>query len=173
MLPWPTLLPGNGIAGFDHLVNVVAFASPMPALAWRRQFALESNMTRSIATVALLVADYDQAIAFYAGALGFLLTADTDLGDGKRWVTMAPQGGAGARLLLAKADGPEQASHVGNQTGGRVGFFLETGNFARDHAAFTANGVRFLEGPRHEPYGTVAVFEDLYGNKWDLIEPRG
>ncbi len=129
-------------------------------------------MTRSIATVSLLVADYDEAIAFYTGALGFLLAADTDLGDGKRWVLVAPEGTAGARLLLAKADGPEQAAHVGNQTGGRVGFFLQTDDFARDHAAFTAKGVRFLEPPRQEPYGTVAVFEDLYGNKWDLIEPK-
>lgn len=130
-------------------------------------------MTRSIATLALLVADYDEAIAFYTGALGFLLAADTDLGDGKRWVLVAPEGTAGARLLLAQADGPEQAAHVGNQTGGRVGFFLQTDDFARDHAAFTAKGVRFLEPPRQEPYGTVAVFEDLYGNKWDLIEPKG
>lgn len=130
-------------------------------------------MTRSIATLALLVADYDEAISFYTEALGFLLAADTDLGDGKRWVLVAPEGTAGARLLLAQADGPEQAAHVGNQTGGRVGFFLQTDDFARDHAAFTAKGVRFLEPPRQEPYGTVAVFEDLYGNKWDLIEPKG
>jgi len=130
-------------------------------------------MTRSIATIALLVADYDEAIAFYTGALGLLLAADTDLGDGKRWVLVAPEGTAGARLLLAKADGPEQAAHVGNQTGGRVGLFLQTDDFTRDHAAFVARGVRFLEPPRHEPYGTVAVFVDLYGNKWDLIEPKG
>ncbi len=129
-------------------------------------------MTGSIATVALLVADYDEAIAFYTEFLHFVLVQDTDLGDGKRWVLVAPSGGNGARLLLARADGSEQAAHVGSQTGGRVGFFLETDDFARDHAAFTAKGVRFLEAPRHEPYGTVAVFEDLYGNKWDLIEPK-
>lgn len=129
-------------------------------------------MTRSIATIALLVADYDEAVTFYTAALGFLLLEDTDLGDGKRWVLVAPKGGTGVRLLLAKADGPGQAARVGNQTGRRVGFFLETDDFARDHAAFTANGVRFLEAPRHAPYGTVAVFEDLYGNKWDLIEPK-
>jgi catechol 2,3-dioxygenase-like lactoylglutathione lyase family enzyme len=129
-------------------------------------------MPPRIATVALLVADYDAAIAFYCDRLGFELVADTDLGGGKRWVLIAPKGGDGARLLLARADGPVQAAAVGNQTGGRVGFFLETDDFARDFAAFSASGVRFLEEPRHEPYGSVAVFEDLYGNKWDLIEPR-
>ncbi|MEQ1902007.1 MAG: VOC family protein [Devosia sp.] len=125
----------------------------------------------SVATVSLLVRDYDEAIAFYCQKLGFALVADADLGGGKRWVAVAP-GGSGARLLLAKADGAEQAAHVGDQTGGRVGFFLETDDFARDHAAFTAKGVRFLEAPREEPYGAVAVFEDLYGNKWDLIQPK-
>lgn len=129
-------------------------------------------MPPRIATVALLVADYDAAIAFYCDRLGFELVADTDLGGGKRWVLIAPKGGDGARLLLARADGLVQAAAVGNQTGGRVGFFLETDDFARDFAAFSASGVRFLEEPRHEPYGSVAVFEDLYGNKWDLIEPR-
>lgn len=130
-------------------------------------------MTQSIASIALVVADYDDAIAFYTGALGFALIADLDLGEGKRWVLVGPGGSNGARLLLAQADGPEQAAHVGDQTGGRVGFFLETDDFARDHAAYVARGVRFLEEPRYEPYGTVAVFEDLYGNKWDLIEPKG
>ena len=129
-------------------------------------------MTQAVATVALVVADYDEAIAFYRDRLGFELVADTPLGGGKRWVAVAPKGGRGARLLLAKADGEAQAARVGAQTGGRVGFFLETDDFARDHAAFTANGVRFLEAPRHEPYGSVAVFEDLYGNRWDLIEPK-
>ncbi len=125
-----------------------------------------------IATVTLVVDDYDAAIAFYRDKLGFDLVADTPLGGGKRWVVVAPKGGKGARLLLAQADGPTQAAHVGNQTGGRVGFFLETDDFARDHAAFTAAGVVFREAPRHEPYGSVAVFEDLYGNTWDLIEPK-
>ncbi len=125
-----------------------------------------------IATVTLVVDDYDTAIAFYRDKLGFDLVADTPLGGGKRWVVVAPKGGKGARLLLAQADGPTQAAHVGNQTGGRVGFFLETDDFARDHAAFTAAGVVFREAPRHEPYGSVAVFEDLYGNTWDLIEPK-
>lgn len=128
-------------------------------------------MASRIMTTALVVADYDEAIAFYCGKLGFLLQADLDLGGGKRWVLVAP-GDEGARLLLARADGGEQLARVGDQTGGRVGFFLETDDFARDHAAFLAAGVTFLEAPRHESYGTVAVFVDLYGNKWDLIEPR-
>lgn len=130
-------------------------------------------MMSRIATIALLVRDYDEAIGFYRDVLGFLLVADTPLGDGKRWVVVAPEGGKGAALLLAEAAGAAQAARVGDQTGGRVGFFLETDDFARDHARFSAAGVRFLEAPRHEPYGSVAVFEDLYGNKWDLIEPKG
>jgi catechol 2,3-dioxygenase-like lactoylglutathione lyase family enzyme len=129
-------------------------------------------MASSIATVALVVADYDEAIAWFTTRLGFSLVADTPLGDGKRWVTVAPPGNRGARLLLAKADGEEQSAAIGNQAGGRVSFFLETDDFARDHAAFIAAGVRFLEAPRHEAYGSVAVFEDLCGNKWDLIQPR-
>jgi catechol 2,3-dioxygenase-like lactoylglutathione lyase family enzyme len=129
-------------------------------------------MSQSIATIALVVADYDDAISFYCDKLGFALVADTDLGGGKRWVAVAPPGG-GAKLLLAKADGAEQAGHVGNQTGGRVGFFLETDDFARDHALYVERDVKFLEAPRHEVYGSVAVFEDLYGNKWDLIQPKG
>ena len=130
-------------------------------------------MTQAVATVALAVRDYDEAIGFYRDRLGFELIADTPLGGGKRWVLVAPKGGKGARLLLAVADGPEQTARVGDQLGGRVGFFLETDDFARDHASFTEKGVRFLEPPRHEAYGSVAVFEDLYGNKWDLIEPKG
>ena len=125
-----------------------------------------------IALTALLVADYDPAIAFYVGKLGFELVEDAAQGGGKRWVVVAPKTalGAGGGLLLAKADGPTQAARVGDQTGGRVFMFLETDDFARDHAAMTAAGVRFLEAPRHEPYGSVAVFEDLYGNRWDLIQ---
>lgn len=129
-------------------------------------------MNQSIASVTLVVPDYDGAISFYCGALGFELVADTPLGGGKRWVLVAPKGGRGARLLLAQADGPEQTARIGNQTGGRVGFFLETDDFARDHAAFTAAGVEFREEPRHEAYGSVAVFADPYGNTWDLIEPK-
>jgi catechol 2,3-dioxygenase-like lactoylglutathione lyase family enzyme len=131
------------------------------------------QMRSWIATVTLVVRDYDEAIAFYCGKLSFSLIADTPLANGKRWVLVAPPGATGARLLLARADGEAQAARVGDQTGGRVGFFLETDDFIRDHTAFRERGVRFLEEPRHEPYGTVAVFEDLYGNKWDLIETKG
>jgi len=130
-------------------------------------------MNQTIATVALVVRDYDEAIVFYRDKLGFALVADTDMGEGKRWVVVAPRGGRGAQLLLAQANGDDQLAAIGNQTGGRVGFFLTTDDFARDYAAFRAAGVRFLEEPRHEAYGSVAVFEDLYGNKWDLLEPKG
>jgi catechol 2,3-dioxygenase-like lactoylglutathione lyase family enzyme len=128
---------------------------------------------RRIATVALVVADYDEAIAWYTQKLGFALTDDVDLGGGKRWVTVAPTDGAGARLLLAQAEGEDQRARIGNQTGGRVFLFLETDDFSRDHAAMLANGVTFREAPRAEAYGTVAVFADLYGNLWDLIEVKG
>lgn len=126
---------------------------------------------RRVATVALVVADYHEAIRWYVDRAGFTLTSDVDLGGGKRWVTVEPAGG-GARLLFAKADGAKQTASIGNQTGGRVAFFLETDDFARDHAAMLARGVEFREAPRHEPYGTVAVFADLYGNLWDLIQPK-
>ncbi|MER9730885.1 VOC family protein [Mesorhizobium sp. M0217] len=128
--------------------------------------------SRRIATVTLVVGDYDEAIAWYVGKLGFVLCDDTDLGDGKRWVTVTPANGQGARLLLAEADGEAQEKSIGNQTGGRVFLFLETDDFASDHAAMLAKGVDFREAPRHESYGTVAVFADLYGNLWDLIEPK-
>jgi catechol 2,3-dioxygenase-like lactoylglutathione lyase family enzyme len=129
-------------------------------------------MNQRLAQVALVVRDYEEALAFYRGRLGFSVVEDTPLGDGKRWLLVAPPGGSGPALLLARADGARQAARIGDQTGGRVFLFLHTDDFARDHAAFTARGVRFLEAPRHEPYGTVAVFEDLYGNRWDLLEPR-
>jgi len=120
--------------------------------------------------VTLVVRDYDEAIRFYVDAVGFELREDTDLGGGKRWVVVAPRDG-GTGLLLALASGPDQEARVGDQTGGRVAFFLETTDFAVDHARMLAAGVRFLEEPRHEPYATVAVFEDLYGNTWDLLQP--
>ena len=126
---------------------------------------------RRIATVALVVGDYDEAIRWYTDKLGFVLAENADLGGGKRWVTLEP-GDGGARLLLAKADGARQTARVGDQTGGRVFLFLETDDFWRDHAAMTARGVEFRETPRIEAYGTVAVFADLYGNLWDLIEPK-
>ena len=127
-------------------------------------------MRRSVATVTLVVADYDEAIAWYAEKLGFRLLQDVDLGGGKRWVTVGPEDGA--RLLLAQAADEEERSRIGNQTGGRVFLFLETDDFLRDHAAMTLRGVVFKEEPRFEPYGAVAVFADLHGNLWDLIEPR-
>ena len=128
---------------------------------------------RRIATVTLVVADYDEAIAWYTQKLGFTLTDDFDLGGGKRWVTVTPTGDASARLLLAQAEGEDQRSRIGDQTGGRVFLFLETDDFWRDHAAMLTKGVAFREAPRAEAYGTVAVFADLYGNLWDLIEVKG
>ena len=127
-------------------------------------------MQQNLHAVTLVVPDYDDAIAFYTQTLSFELTQDIDLGGGKRWVRVSPKGSSGASLLIAKADGEEQQSTIGNQTGGRVGFFLETDDFQRDHAAMIANGVQFEEQPRHEPYGTVAVWRDPFGNRWDLIQ---
>lgn len=122
-----------------------------------------------IGAVALVVPDYDAAIAFYVGSLGFRLTEDLPMGP-KRWVTVEPPGG-GCRLVLARAEGAAQQAAIGNQTGGRVGFFLHTDDFARDHAAMQAAGVVFEETPRHMPYGSVAVWRDPFGNRWDLIGP--
>jgi catechol 2,3-dioxygenase-like lactoylglutathione lyase family enzyme len=125
-----------------------------------------------IATVSLLVHDLDEAIAFYRDAVGFDLVEDTDLGGGRRWVVVRPPGGGGGTgLLLALPSDEAQAARVGDQAGGRVWLFLETDDFARDHARMQRSGVRFREEPRHEPYGTVAVWEDLYGTPWDLIQP--
>lgn len=122
--------------------------------------------------VALVVDDYDEAIRFYTEALGFRLAEGTPRPDGSRWVVVEPDAG-GTGLLLARAEGDGQRARVGDQAGGRVGFFLHTDDFARDHARMTAAGVTFLESPRHEPYGSVAVFQDLYGNRWDLLQPAG
>lgn len=127
-------------------------------------------MSQTIANVTLLVPDYDAGIAFYVDQLGFALLEDTKLSDTKRWVRVAPVGAATA-LLLAKADGAAQDRAIGVQTGGRVSFFLHTDDFARDYDAMRAKGVMFREKPRHEVYGSVAVFEDPFGNLWDLIEP--
>ena len=124
-----------------------------------------------LVAVTFLVGDYDEAIAWFVNALGFVLVEDTDMGDGKRWVLVSPSGDTGVRLLLAKAVGQTQIDAIGKVAGGRVGLFLNTKNFAQDHARMMAAGVKFREPPRHEPYGIVAVFEDLYGNLWDLIEP--
>lgn len=119
----------------------------------------------------MLVRDYDEAIAFFTSAMGFQLIEDTPLGDGKRWVLVGPRGSTGSSLLLAQAT-QEQSSSIGNQSGGRVFLFLHTDDFGRDYRAMIAKGVKFSEEPRREGYGTVAVFEDLYGNKWDLLQPK-
>jgi catechol 2,3-dioxygenase-like lactoylglutathione lyase family enzyme len=123
----------------------------------------------SLGLVTLVVRDYDEAIRFYVDALGFTLVEDTPQGD-KRWVVVAPA--SGASLLLAEASDDAQLARVGDQTGGRVGFFLTTSDFDADYARMSSYGVRFLESPRDEVYGKVVVFEDLYGNKWDLLEPK-
>jgi len=128
-------------------------------------------MTQRIAQVALVVRDYDEAIEYFTTRLGFTLLEDTALSPTKRWVVVAPAGGGGASLLLARATAPEQERSIGNQTGGRVFLFLRTDDFRRDYDAMRSRGVRFVEGPREEAYGTVAVFEDLYGNRWDLVQP--
>ncbi|MDH2428974.1 VOC family protein [Sphaerisporangium sp. TRM90804] len=121
--------------------------------------------------ITLVVRDYDEAIAFYVDVLGFELLEDTVLDERKRWVTVRPRGARETALLLARAATPDQETRIGDQTGGRVGMFLYTDDFTRDHDRFTSAGVRFIRPPSHEPYGTVAVFEDLYGNRWDLLQP--
>lgn len=128
-------------------------------------------MRQHLSAVTVVVPDYDPAIAFYVDVLGFSLIEDTPLGQGKRWVLVAPPGSRETRLLLAKAASEAQRAAIGNQTAGRVFLFLSTDDFARDHAALTEAGVLFLEEPRNEPYGRLAVFADPFGNKWDLIEP--
>lgn len=130
-------------------------------------------MVRSIALMTLVVRDYDEAISFFTGALGFNVVEDTPLDEGKRWVVVAPSESQGVSLLLAKAATPEQQAHVGNQTGGRVFLFLHTNDFWTDYHLLRSRGVRFAEEPREEAYGIVAVFFDLYGNKWDLLQPIG
>jgi catechol 2,3-dioxygenase-like lactoylglutathione lyase family enzyme len=125
---------------------------------------------QQIGYVALVVREYDEAIAFYRDKLGFTLVEDTPLGEGKRWVLMRPPGGSGTCLLLACGVGAEQVSRIGNQTGGRVFLFRQTDDFWRDYRAYTAQGVIFRRPPAEEAYGTVAVFEDLYGNLWDLLQ---
>jgi len=128
-------------------------------------------MKQSLAMVALVVRDYDEAIRFFVGTLGFTLVEDSPVPEqDKRWVVVAPPGAGQARLLLARASTPDQQSRVGNQTGGRVFLFLHTDDFWRDYEAYKARGVVFVREPREEPYGTVAVFKDLYGNLWDLVQ---
>jgi catechol 2,3-dioxygenase-like lactoylglutathione lyase family enzyme len=146
---------------------------------WRQADSLDTLVERrqgggmsQISLMSLLVEDYDAALAFYVGKLGFQLVEDTDLGAGKRWVVVRPKDAAGSGLLLARAVGERQSARLGDQTGGRVFLFLQTEDFQRDFTAMTQAGVHFIETPRQEAYGTVAVFEDLYGNRWDLIEPK-
>ena len=129
-------------------------------------------MAQTIAAVSLVVRDYDEALAFFTDCLGFIVMEDTPLTDGKRWVVVAPPGGAGTSLLLARAATPEQTARVGDQSGGRVFLILRTDDFWRDYRQMQSRGVRFAEEPREEPYGTVAVFLDLYGNRWDLVQQR-
>jgi catechol 2,3-dioxygenase-like lactoylglutathione lyase family enzyme len=133
--------------------------------------AIVSGAMQHLARVAVLVADYDEAIAYYTRVLGFALVEDTALGGDKRWVRVAPHGAVETSLLLARAVTDEQRAAIGRQGAGRVWLFLHTDDFAADHARMTAQGVHFLEAPRHEPYGVVAVFEDRYGNRWDLVQP--
>ena len=128
-------------------------------------------MKQHLAQLALLVSDYDEAIAFYTLKLGFLLIEDTMLTESKRWVVVAPAGSQECKLLLARAANEAQKKSIGNQTGGRVFLFLYTDDFWRDYEQYRKNDIRFIRGPVKEAYGTVAVFEDLYGNLWDLIEP--
>ena len=127
-------------------------------------------MSQKIGYVALVVRDYDEAIAYYTGTLGFNLVEDTDLGNGKRWVLVAPPGSTGTAILLARAASAHQETRIGDQTGGRVFLFLHTDDFWRDYRELTSRSVNFTEEPRREPYGTVVIFEDLYGNRWDLIQ---
>jgi catechol 2,3-dioxygenase-like lactoylglutathione lyase family enzyme len=128
-------------------------------------------MTRFLAAVSLLVPDYDAAISHYCDGMGFDLVEDSDLGGGKRWVLVAPPGAKETRLLLARANKPEQVARVGDQAGGRVFLILHTDDFDRDQARFTSAGVTFMETPRYEAYGKVCVFRDRFGNLWDLIQP--
>lgn len=129
------------------------------------------SLKQHIAHITLVVADYDEAIAFFTQKLNFRLVEDTPLSETKRWVLVAPPGSDGCQLLLAKAATEEQRSRVGNQTGGRVSFFLHTDDFQRDYQQLLNNNIRIIRKPVTEPYGTVAVFADLYGNYWDLVEP--
>ena len=127
---------------------------------------------KHIALITYLVRDYAEAISWFQNALGFRLFEDTAMGGGKRWVVVGPDTQSGARFLLAKAATPEQIAQIGNAAGGRVAFFLHTSDFQGEQKSMLKAGAKFLEAPRQEPYGTVAVFEDLYGNQWDLLQPR-
>ena len=127
-------------------------------------------MRQTLGHVVLVIRDYDEALAFFTGTLNFKVIEDTGLSADKRWVLVAPPGSEGTSLLLARAATPEQTSRIGNQTGGRVFLFLHTDDFWRDYREMTARKVKFIGPPREEDYGTIAVFEDLYGNQWDLLQ---
>jgi len=129
-------------------------------------------MKQSIGCVSLLVRDYDEAVAFYTKSLRFRVVEDAPQGGGRRWLVLAPPGRGGTRILLARAKNARELAAVGNQAGGRVFLFLHTDDFTRDYGEMRSRGVRFNGEPRHEAYGSVAVFEDLYGNKWDLLMPK-
>src|SRR5262245_29871341 len=132
-----------------------------------------SHMKQTLGLVSLVVRDYDEALAFFVGKLGFALVEDTCVPErSKRWVVVSPPGARESRLLLARASSAEQESRVGAQTGGRVFLFLYTDDFWRDYERYKANGVEFIRPPKQEPYGTVAVFKDLYGSMWDLLQPK-
>jgi catechol 2,3-dioxygenase-like lactoylglutathione lyase family enzyme len=130
-------------------------------------------MIKSLSAISLLVPDYDEGLAFFEGALGFAVEEDAPLGAEKRWVVVAPPGSAGAKIVLAVPGDERQSARIGDQTGGRVGYFLLTDDFQKDYDALQARGVTFLEPPRRERYGTVAVFVDPWGGKWDLLQPIG
>ena len=130
-------------------------------------------MAQSLASIALLVPSYDEGLAFFCEALGFVVLEDTRLNPDKRWVVVGPPGGAGARVLLAVPSDERQRARIGDQAGGRVGYFLHTDDFQSDYEAMRARGVSFLETPRREPYGLVAAFADPWGGKWDLLQPAG
>jgi catechol 2,3-dioxygenase-like lactoylglutathione lyase family enzyme len=155
------------------MTRIVVGAAPNSGREYFRVAVQESLMPQQLHAFALVVRDYDEAIDYYTNALGFTLLEDTPMPAGKRWVRIAPAGSEGAALLLAKAANPEQAASIGNQAGGRVFLFLHTDDFARDYERMKSHDVRFCEEPRYETYGTVVVFEDVYGNRWDLIEPKG
>jgi putative peptidoglycan lipid II flippase len=130
-------------------------------------------MVKSLSAITLLVPSYDEGLAFFVGELGFTVQEDVPLGAEKRWVAVSPSGGAGAAIVLAAPGDERQRERIGDQTGGRVGYFLLTDDFQTDYAAMRARGVTFLETPRSERYGTVAVFVDPWGGKWDLLQPAG
>ena len=128
---------------------------------------------QSISLISLVVRDYDEALQFFVGKLGFVLVEDSFVSaQNKRWVVVAPRGSGDCRLLLARASSEEQKGHIGSQTGGRVFLFLSTDDFWRDYEAYKARGIEFVRAPKEESYGTVAVFKDLYGNLWDLVQPK-